>query len=180
MMQYSIDPSSAQQGIKRYTAEQQRAAQSVIYKGAHDIQSAARKRLVWRRGVDGPGGRFTARLAGSIAVNIKDRGLAADIGPGVKYARFVEGYPTPPKRHFVPFDVAPGLREWLERHGVIAKSKVKTSFFQNVMQFLGIFRGRRPGWMVGGPKSSTPFMRPAAEEQLPKILKLAESRLRPR
>jgi hypothetical protein len=161
MMHNSIDPSSAQQGIKRYTAEQQRAAQSVIYKGAHDIQAAARKRLVWRRGVDGPGGRFTGRLAGSIAVNIKDRGLAADIGPGVKYAKHVEGVPQPPRRQFVPFSIAPELRIWLERHGVPVPPNAK-------------------GWMVGGERSSTPFMRPAAEEQIPKILKLAESRLRPR
>jgi hypothetical protein len=77
--------------------------------------------------------------------------IVLQVGAGVPYAKFVEGWPTPPRRHFVPFAVAPDYRRWLYLHGVDVPKNAK-------------------GWMAGGPNSSTPFLRPAFQQNAPRMI----------
>lgn len=147
-------------GIARYTREQQRRATTAMMRGANEVKNAAQRRLVFRTSKAGPGGRSDGTLARSIAARLEKSTpteISAVVAPGVSYARYVEGYPTPPRRHFLPFAVAPDLMRWLDKHGIIVPAKAK-------------------GWMVGGPQSSTPYLRPAADEVIPKLLpKMAQA-----
>ena len=150
-------------GIARYTKDQQWAAHSAMEKGCRNIENTAKRHLRWRNAPGaGLGGRATGRLANSLTHNVRSSStvVEAEVGPGVKYAKWVEGQPVP-NRHFVPFSVAPGLREWLKRHGVLTQSRkggpVKPAY-------LGT------GYVVGGEKSTTPFLEPAARMEIPRVL----------
>jgi hypothetical protein len=149
-------------GIRRFTLDQQRKATSAMYKAANDIKTAAQRRLVFRTSAEGPGGRSDGHLANSIVVSglrSTPTLISVRVGPGVAYARYVEGYPQAPRRHFLSFKTAPDLMRWLLKHNVDVPPNAK-------------------GWMVGGPRSVTPFMRPAADEIAPKLIPQLAAALR--
>lgn len=68
---------------------------------------------------------FTGEMRSSLTSEVTEQGnqiigTVSATGPGGKYAHFVHGWQeggrwVGPKRHFVPFSVAPGLRLWLIR-----------------------------------------------------------------
>ncbi len=149
-------------GVKRFTTQQKAKAAAALLRTALQIETAAKKRLIWRVAKGAPGGRATGRMANSIRHEPARPQWWGDtldltVGVGVKYAKYVEGYPRFPRRHFVPFAVAPGLKLWLARHGVEVKEGSK-------------------GIMTGGAISGTKFFEPAANEVLPGAVgKIAEA-----
>lgn len=140
-------------GIRRYTLDQQRRATSAMVKAGNSIKTAAQRRLVHKDSPGGPGGRDTGHLARSIIsrlIRSTPSEIVVRVGPGVKYAKWVEGQPIP-KRHALAIAI---LLPWLQRHPA-AMAKI------------------RPGQkyvMVGGPQSTTPYMRPAADEVVPTLI----------
>ena len=153
-------------GIKKLNREQHRRAVSAITKGMMHVKDKAKNRLKWRTSKAGPGGRATGALQQSIhdKTTAKPNAITGEVSTKLKYAQYVEGYPKPPRRHFVPFRVAPGLRSWAKRHNLPGRWWGQSS----------------KGMIVGGPKSSTPFLRPAFKENVKKIHRDIEKALRPR
>ena len=167
-------------GLIRYSAALQRRLTSTMEKGANAIQTRAQAILVFKTGKDAPGGRDTGHLARSITHNITSSptSIEAIIGVGVEYGKYVEDAPGarlhPLKRHFVPFTTAPGLLGWVLRH----IPEAKLYYHEERGTYRGHYRGRGTslqglkvkGWMVGGPGSVTPFLRPAFEAEVPGII----------
>lgn len=116
------------------------------------VTAEARRKLTWREEGEG-GGRFTARLSRSIThvIGESPKEITAKVGTDVKYARYVEGWPKTPKRHFVPFSKAPDLYRWAVRHGVEVGDR---------------FKG---GLQVGGV--AFPFLRPTIEDLYPAMVR---------
>ena len=112
------------------------------------VESNVKSRLKWRyRRGKGLGGRASGRLANSYAHTIKTVGTTTEttIGPGVDYAKYVEGYPQAPRRHIC---AAPGLLEWYWRH----TGKRATALW------------------VGGEAGTTPHLGPAMQTAGPKAM----------
>lgn len=123
------------------------------------LEREAKKKLRWRRSKgQGLGGRATGYLSHSITHNgpkISGGYMEGRWGTNVKYAKFVEGYPRPPRRHFVPFSIAPDLERWARRHGIEA----------------------RGGLIVGGIDSTTPFLQPTIAAQKSRLTETLKARL---
>lgn len=161
MIQFSVSE-TVTTGIRRFQAEQQTRAMTALERFAVQLESKTKERLKWRRRKGrGLGGRATGHLANSYTHEINRQGqdIEVTIGTSVQYARFVEGVPVAPRRHFVPFSTAPGLLEWLMRHGVNVPDSAR-------------------GWVVGGTDSCTPHLGPAFREVAPKALKIMGEQLR--
>ncbi len=102
----------------------------------------------------------TSRLRSSITSLVTEQqdGAEGRVGTNVSYAPWVHGWQeggtwVGPRRHFVPFSVAPGLKRWLylKAHWDLEKlNKMK-------------------GIMVGG-KPPTPFLVPLLAKYKPEIL----------
>jgi hypothetical protein len=151
-------------GIQRFQVEQQQRAMIALERFAVQVESRTKGKLKWRRRPGrGLGGRATGHLANSYTHELQRSGqdIEVIIGTGVKYAKYVEGQPRPPKRHFVKFSTAPDLFTWLIRHGVEVPHSAK-------------------GWMVGGEKSVTAHLGPAFHEVAPKALAIMAEQLRVR
>ena len=111
------------------------------------------------------GGRFTGRLANSLGhipattkggvetIKGKDS-IELRVGTNVKYARFVEGWPHPPRRHFLPYKGHPNFVKWSRRIRGTPWSEI---------------RREGGGLMVGGKKSIRPFLLPALKQNIPFI-----------
>lgn len=141
-------------GLVAFQNVSQQRAERAMEVACVVVESAAKGKLKWRyrRGM-GLGGRATGRLANSYAHRIKTVGTVIEgtIGPGVHHAKYVEGYPQPPRRHFTS---APGLIEWVWRH----------------------LHKRVTGMIVGGAQGTTPHLGPAMREVGPRAMaRLAEA-----
>lgn len=144
------------------------------------VISNVKSRLKWRykRG-KGLGGRASGRLANSYAHKIKTTGTVTEttIGPGAKHGKYVEGYPTAPRRHFVSFKTAPGLLEWAMRHmGTIYSVRVSKNTGKSYVSRKRIDLNLGGGMMVGGEASTTPHLGPAMQTAGPRAMaRLVES-----
>jgi hypothetical protein len=83
--------------------------------------------------------------------NVTPNGIESEFGFGVPYGKYVHGVLKGgrwymPKRHFVTFKTAPGLRRWAAQHGIDVS--------------------KRNGMYVGGGKPN-PFLYKAVENVLP-------------
>jgi len=107
------------------------------------------------------GGRFTGRLANSLlnvpattqggVETIRQKGsLELRVGTNVKYAKFVEGWPRPPRRHFLPYKGHPDFVLWSHR--------IRGTPWREIRKGGGL--------MVGGKKSIRPFLGPALKENI--------------
>ena len=145
-------------GMNRYEKNALRLVASAVVRGSNRVVTGAQRILVWRKSKAGPGGRASGTLARSVAaqVTVNPTSVVALVGTGQAYAKFVEGWPMPPKWHIVPFSKAPEYRRYLELHGV----KVPKS---------------ATGWPAGGPNSSTPFLRPSFKENAPRFVQDVEA-----
>ena len=137
------------------------------------VESDVKSRLKWRykRG-RGLGGRATGHLA-KYAHTIKTIGTTTEttIGPGVDYAKYVEGYPQAPRRHFVSFKTAPGLLEWAMRHmGTIYSVRISKNTGKSYVSRKRIDLDLGGGMMVGGEAGTTPHLGPAMQTAGPKAM----------
>jgi len=155
MMSMTVASETFTAGARQFTAMQHRRAVAAITKGAIRMKQTAKSKLVWRSSKAGPGGRASGALERSIHDKTVGRPglIVGTVSTNAEHAQFVEGIPKPPRRHFVPFSIAPGLRQWAKRHNVPARW----------------WGAQAKGMMVGGPKSSTPFMRPAWKERIDSV-----------
>lgn len=103
---------------------------------------------------------YTGRLRSAITSRITEQrgGVEGRVGTNVGYAPWVHGWYeggewVGPRRHFVPFSVAPGLKLWLKRKAHWDPKKLE----------------RMKGIMVGG-KPPTPFLIPLLAKYKPEIL----------
>lgn len=150
-------------GIQQVRQRQLRKGERALGLVAADVKSDASSRLKWRsRTGRGQGGRATGRQADAICFDVRTRGGVSEarIGSGTKYGRFVEGFPKAPRKHYVPFKTAPGLRDWARHHGIIFTGKDGRA--------RAAWRGK--GMIVGGESSTTPFLEPAVKAKAPRML----------
>jgi len=136
------------------------------------------------------GGRDTGRLAGSIAAQNEIRGSRVEmrVGTNTKYARWVEGYPTVPRRHFLPFAGHPDFAGWAHRRLKLSWAQIdssrstgrsrvgssightsRTSARRSYRHVDWKSRRKIRGFMVGGAKSIHPFLRPALKQNLQRM-----------
>lgn len=181
-----IVKSTVGEGIKRYTAEQNKLFRGTMKKGCIMLQSDAKGRLKWReRPGKGLGGRATGALA-RIPYEVKSgkESVEGTVGIGVTYGPYVEGWNSrgehvPTVRHFLPFvnragQLNEGLYQWAMRHGLLIWQSRKTGRMTKRPGKYGSLSG---GLMVGGEQSTTPFLEPAADATLPKILQMFQQAL---
>jgi hypothetical protein len=114
-----------------------------------------------RRLQRGGRGRFTGRLAnsyssypasseGGVEITQRNAEVILRVGSNVAYARYVEGWPRAPRRHFLPYKGHPGFVRWARSVAKVPWSAI-----------------RRGGMMVGGQKSIRPALGPALEQNIP-------------
>ncbi len=91
--------------LKNLSTEKERRVKGEVYASGVDVQREAKEKLremgTWDLG----------NLANSIFVDLKDGGMAAEVGPEAPYGPYIE-YGTKP--HFPPPDALEG---WAKRHG---------------------------------------------------------------
>lgn len=148
-----VDATQLKASIDRYRVEQTGRAMMMLERVGVDMVSKTSERLKWRYSKGkGKGGRYTGLLS-EYRFELERNGeeVTLTVGTGVKYAKYVEGWPEPPRRHFLPFSVAPDFKVWLEKHGVKVPDSAK-------------------GWMTGGEEATTPHLGPAADQVLPKAI----------
>lgn len=138
----------------------------------------------------GGGGRDTGRLAASIAHKVTgtaDR-VQMTVGTNLEYAKFVEGFPKVPRRHFMPFAGHPAFASWAVRRLKLSWSQIAKGPAHGRRASGGRSRGRArtglptltdwkrrkkiKGFLVGG--KAWPFLRPALKEMLPRMVKDVE------
>jgi len=158
-------------GIKDYTLKMHVRATGAIVKACILIEGATTKNLKWKKSkTSPPGGRASGALQksyGHRVISLKSRGVITGIvGTNSKYAGYVEGTNRrrPLKRHFVPFDVAPGLRQWAKSH------KLPKAWWGP----------KSEGMMVGGPGSITPHLKPAFDKKVRGAQRIIMKALKPR
>jgi hypothetical protein len=168
---------TATQGLKDWDRDTKRLLVHTMGVACNRIKNKAKRRLRWRtRPGKGLGGHATSPgLRGSIThrVRIKPGVINGEVGAGVDYAKYVEGWNKagqhqPTKRHFVSFKTAPGLRKWAKRHGILTRTqsgKVKPAYLGG-------------GLIVGGEKATTPFLEPTLKEMEGPVNKLFQRAMR--
>lgn len=93
------------QALKNLSTEKSRLVKSEVYATGIDVRREAQEKLREMKAWD------LGNLANSILVDLKDGGMAADVGPEAAYGPHVE-FGTRP--HFPPLEA---LERWARRHG---------------------------------------------------------------
>jgi len=161
---------TAVKGVKDYTLKTHIRGTGAILAGCIKMENATKRNLQWKSGRGSPpGGRATGGLKksyGHTVVSLFSRiKITGIIGTNSKTAKYVEGVGRriPLRRHFVSFDIAPGLRQWAKRH------RLPKSWWG----------AKSKGMMVGGPGSVTPHLRPAFDKNVNAVRRKIEKALRP-
>jgi len=130
-------------------ADQEIPARLYKFFGRHGLNIVGDAQRALHRGGRG---RFTGRLATSygVEVAISPGQVEMRAGTNVEYAKFVEGYPQPPRRHFLPYRGHPAFATWARR---VARVPARTL--------------QKGGMMVGGPKSVRPHFIPSIKKNWP-------------
>jgi hypothetical protein len=151
----SVDASEV---MRRLPMERQKIilrCRSWMVKHGNDVRNSAKENLRWKSAAGAPGGHASGRLRQSLNWGMVETAaeMSGRVAAGVPYGRYVEGWnkageKKPVEKHYVPFTTAPGLRIWLERHGVSVPKSAQ-------------------GWVVGGPDAVSPFLEPAFKKHEP-------------
>ena len=114
---------------------------------------------------------ISGRLKNDIIFQVRDQGekVEGQLGFSVFYAKYVHGVKVGgrwlgPKRHFVPFRVAPDLERWARLKGVSAGGW-KNQWGNNWAKKSGRDISKMNGMWVGGQDKANPFLHEAAESQ---------------
>ena len=149
-----------------------------------------------RRLSRGGKGRYTGTLANSMGFKVYDEGAnivmkvgsnARGDGP-VSYAGYVEGWPTIPRRHYLPFYGHDEFADWARRVAGLRASQIDmtrgggsrraggrraTTKTRRTTARVIHWRDQKKirGMMVGGPKSIRPSILPAVRANVPLMAK---------
>lgn len=175
---------TATPGLTAYQKRKQRELRAWMIRSCTAIQRQAKTNLVWKSGPGAQGGLATGALKRSIVYAVDDtpKGLEGQVGTGTKYARYIEGWNSlgehkPVRKHWLSFfersgTPRQGLIDWALRHGILHwRTRSAARGRRLAKRFGGMYRYMfdRTGMMVGGPESTTPFLEPSFEGQLPTI-----------
>ncbi len=151
MIQVEVRDEELNRLLRRYKDKLGPELTRVITRACFRIEAEAK-----RRAPVGVSGLLRAMITSRITE--RQGGVEGRVGTNVGYAPFVHGWQEGgswigPRRHFVPFSVAPGLKLWLKRKAHWDPKKLE----------------RMKGIMVGG-KPPTPFLIPLLAKYKPEIL----------
>ena len=145
-------------------------------------------------------GRYTGRWAAAMGFSIDDKGQIITMKVGanatgqhhkaMSYGPYVEGYPQPPRRHFLPFRGHGDFADWARRVAGLRRSQIddspsggrsrrsagghtaaRRSRHTSPSKIPWRERKKIKGLMVGGPKSIRPTIRPAVRRNIPLMAK---------
>lgn len=152
----------AKQFLDRFPVEKKEEAAALLNRFGYRIQGI---------GVTKAPVGISGRLKNDINFQVVEKGdnLEGQLGFSVFYAKYVHGVKVGgkwvgPKRHFVPFSIAPDLARWARLKGVDTGSW-KSQWGNNWAQKSGRDLSKMNGMWVGGKDKANPFLHDAAESQ---------------